>query len=185
MRKILFIIIAAAAPLFLHAQEEQPADSVGVRLEAPDNFIFGYFSYDQALKSMPGYARIEDDMATLRQQYDIEAKRVEDEFNRKYEDFLEGQRDLAPSIRKKRQNELQDLLDRNVAYKEEAIRLLEQARSEALAPLKEKISEVLKELAMMRGYAFIINTDGNTLPYVDATRGEDINATLKSILSNQ
>jgi len=184
MRKYLFIILSAAAPLFLHAQEVQPADSVGVSYVAPENFIFGYFSYDQALKSMPGYAKVEEDIAALRKQYDAEAKHAENEFNRKYEDFLEGQRDLAPSIRKKRQNELQDLLDRNVAFREETLRLLEQARTEALAPLKEKISEALKQLAVLRGYAFILNTDGNTLPYVDATRGEDVNATLKAILNN-
>lgn len=184
MRKILFIILSAAAPLFLHAQGEQPADSVASGYVAPENFIFGYFSYDQALKSMPGYAKVEEDIAALRKQYDVEAKHVENEFNRKYEDFLEGQRDLAPSIRKKRQNELQDLLDRNVAFREETLRLLDQARAEALAPLKEKITEALKQLAILRGYAFILNTDGNTLPYVDATRGEDVNATLKAILNN-
>ena len=182
MRNILFIILCAAAPLFLNAQEVQPTDSVGTGYTAPDNFIFGYFSYSQALKSMPEYARVEEDLATLRKQYDVEAKRVEDEFNRKYEDFLEEQRDLAPSILKKRQNELQDLLDRNVAFREEALKLLEQAKDEALAPLNDKIKEALKQLAIMRGYAFILNTDGNTMPYVDATRGEDINATLKTIL---
>ena len=48
---------------------------------APENFIFGYFSYDQALKSMPGYAKVEEDIAALRKQYDAEAKHTADLFS--------------------------------------------------------------------------------------------------------
>lgn len=184
-KKILSLLLTMTAAMALQAQDvqepalPQPAPQTA---EAPQTYLFGYFSYSTILKSMTEYQKVQQDIATLRKQYDAEAKRVEDEFNRKYEDFLEGQRDFAPSILKKRQNELQDLLDRNVAFKQEAQRLLQQAEQDALAPLKARVSEAMGQLAAIRGYAFIINTDGDTLPWVDPTRGEDINATLLSIL---
>lgn len=184
MRRTLFLMLCVAMPFVMQAQEEVAvaAEQTADVTPAQPTFLFGYFSYDKVLKSMPDYAQVQADMETLRKQYDSEAKRAEDEFNRKYEDFLEGQHDFAPSILKKRQNELQDILDRNVAFRQEAQRLLNQAEQEALAPLKAKIATALQQLAAIRNYAFVLNTDGDALPYVDTTRGEDINDTLQTIL---
>ena len=112
---------------------------------------FGYLSYDEA-----------------------ELKRVEDEFNRKYEEFLDGQRDFAPTILQKRQTELQDLLKKNVAFKAESQKLLKKAEEEAYLPLKEKLKKVLEEIGLERGYAFIINTDGDACPFIHPDMGEDV-----------
>ncbi len=51
---------------------------------------FGYLSYDEAIKSMPEYAVMQENINDLRSKYDAEQKRVEEEFNRKYEEFLDG-----------------------------------------------------------------------------------------------
>ena len=78
---------------------------------------FGYFSYDQVLTTMREYKVVMENMNDLKTKYDAETKRVEEEFNKKYEEFLDGQRDFAPTILQKRQSELQELLKRNVAFK--------------------------------------------------------------------
>ena len=66
---------------------------------------FGYLSYEQALQSIPDYALVQQQMATLREQYQAETKRVEEEFNRKYEEFLDGQAiSQRPFSRSARQN---------------------------------------------------------------------------------
>ena len=96
-------------------------------LAANAQLSFGYFSYDEAVKAMPEYALVQENLADLKSKYDQEMKRVEDEFNRKYEDFLDGRNDFAPTILQKRQTELQELLKKNVEFKAEARRLLQQA----------------------------------------------------------
>ena len=109
-------------------------------------------------------------------------KRVEDEFNKKYEDFLDGQQNFAPSILKKRQAELQDLIEKNMAFKKEAQQLLKKAEKEALAPIKLKVMLAAAKVGQQRGYAFILNIDGDALPYVDSTMGEDITQAVKAEL---
>ena len=64
---------------------------------------YGYISYKEAVKALPDYEQAQQNMAALKAKYDAEMQRVEDEFNKKYEDFLAGQRDFAPSILRKRQ----------------------------------------------------------------------------------
>lgn len=139
------------------------------------DFKFAYFSYDSALKSMPDYGLALANIDKLRTQYDNEIKRAEEEFNAKYEDFLENQRSLAQSILDKRQAELQEMLQKNIKFKAEAKRLLEQAENDAYAPLKAKLNNAVARIGKEKGYAFILNTDGDACPYVDSTKGDDIN----------
>lgn len=143
---------------------------------------FGYLSYSEVIKAMPDYAIMQKNLSSLKTQYDNEIKRAEDEFNLKYEQFLEGQRSFAPSIMKKRQSELQELLDRNVAFKKDADRLLRQAEDDMCSPLRQKLDAVLKKIGQERGYAFILNTDNNALPFVSPAYGEDITEVVKSEL---
>lgn len=144
---------------------------------------FGYFSYTNVLTSMDDYAIVSAQLTQLREQYDAEAKRVEDEFNTKYEAFLGEQKELALVILQKRQAELQDLMEKNIAFKKEAARLLAAAESDALAPLHSRISEALQAIGYERGYQFVINTDANACPYINPDYGEDIEEELINTLN--
>lgn len=144
---------------------------------------FGYLNYSEAIKAMPGYADMQKSLAELKRQYANETKRSEEEFNQKYEAFLEGQKDFAPSILKKRQYELQELLNNSVSFKKEAARLLEQAEADMYAPLKKRLNEILRQVGRERGYAFILNTDNDAVPYIDTTSGEDISSLVRNMFT--
>ena len=161
MKRILLLLFMVAS---LDASAQ---DSLSIR--------FGYLSYEQALQSMPDYKIAREKTDKLWGQYEAELKRVEDEFNRKYEDFLDGQREFPKTILRKRQTELQELMTKNIAFKEDSRRQLAEAEAEAIAPLKEKLNEVIAKIAHERGYAFVINTDAEACPYINPQMGDDIN----------
>ncbi len=165
MKRFCFLLMAALLSFVAEAQVK-----------------FGYFSYEEAFRSMPEYAIAQANLNDLRSKYDAETKRVEEEFNRKYEEFLDGQTDFAPTILQKRQTELQELLKKNVAFKAEAAKLLRQAEADAYAPLRERLGGVLREIGTKQGYAFILNTDGDACPYIDPTMGEDVSEMVKEAL---
>lgn len=144
--------------------------------------FFGYLSYKAALEAMPEYATVQKQMKDLRDKYEEEAKRNESEFNRKYEDFLAGQRDFPQTILEKRQSELQELMVKSVAFRDESRRLLEAAEREAYAPLRDKLAKALKVVGEKEGFAFILNTDNNACPYVNPSQGKDINQLVKNVL---
>ena len=56
---------------------------------------------------------------------------------------------------------------------------LKNAEADAMTPLREKLSAALAKVAQERGLAFILNTDGDALPYVDSTQGEDVTEYVK------
>lgn len=160
MNKLIFLLMLCLTPLAANAQS-------GL-------FKFGYLSYSEALKSMPEYAIAQHNIDNLRQQYDDEIARVEGEFNVQYEDFLSSQKNLAPSILVKRQAELKEIIDKNIAFRAESTRLIEQATRDAYSPVKDKLNKLLREIGIEKGYAFILNTDNDTLPFIDMTQGEEV-----------
>lgn len=179
MRKFLLTLVtlislAAGAQSTISTTSLQTEQQPAVPQQVAQALIFGYLSYDSVLQSMPDYATAMQQIKILKNKYDEEAERVETDFNKKYEEFLEGQRDFPPTILQKRQSELQELLDKNIAFKEESSRLLESAEKTIMAPVHRKLSDALQAIGRERGYIFIINTDNNTCPFVNQTRGEDI-----------
>ena len=166
MKKLFLLIVLGVLSLTANAQTR-----------------FGYFSFDNVLKSMPDYVMAQRSIDDLRQKYDAEMKRAEDEFNSKYEEFLDVQKDLVPAILRKRQAELQEMMQKNINFKNESQRLLKQAEADAFAPVKNKLYNALTKVGKAQGYAFILNTDGDACPYVNPEMGEDATELIKEALN--
>lgn len=179
MKKNLLFLAFALFALSASAQQNPAVGAQQATTAAQPVLRFGYFSFEQVFHTMPGYAIAKHNMDELRGKYDEETKRVETEFNSKYEEFLDGQRSYAKSIFEKRQAELRELMEKNIAFKAEAARLLKKAEEEAYAPLKAKMNAALQQIGKEHGFAFILNTDNNATPYLSAEMGVDITEALK------
>ena len=139
---------------------------------------FGFLSYNIVMQAMPEYAAMQNSMAELREKYEAEQKRVENDFNKKYEEFLDGQKSFPKTILQKRQSELQEMPDKNVAFKKESQRLLKQAEEDAMAPIQARLATALDTIGKERGFAFIVNTDEKATLWLNPSLGEDITATV-------
>ncbi len=142
----------------------------------------GYFSYKAVLEGMTDYVTAMLGVEELRKQYDDEVKNAENEFNEKYELFLDQQNMLDDAIRQKRQADLQNLLDRNMQFRKEADRLLKQAEQDAIAPVKQQLNKAIQSVGYSGAYLMIVNTDSEACPYIDASRAEDVTSKIKSYL---
>ena len=162
MKKFLLVIFACIA-MAAQAQDNAPA------------LKFGYLSYDLALKSMKEYATVQMRMDSLRSAFNAEMQRVEDEFNRKYEDFLDGQKDFPRTILLKRQTELQDMLQKNVAFKQQSVQEMKDTEAQLMAPLRIHLNEAIATIAREQGLALVINTDANACPFIEPAMGVDVN----------
>ena len=143
---------------------------------------FGYLSYNAVFQLMPEYQKAKEDYATLKAQYDAEANRAEEEFQRKFADFLQGQKDFPKSILQKRQAELQELMDKSISFRTEAQRLLAEAEAKLQAPVAERLNEAIRTVAAKRGFIFVLNTDNNAVPFVHPQAGVDITEAVLELL---
>ncbi len=134
----------------------------------------GYISYSKVMKLMPEYAQAQEELTRLKEQYDLEATRGEEEFQRKFTEFLQGQKDFPQNILLKRQAELQSLMENGINFRQEAQQLLSDAEETLLAEVSAKLDGVIQSVGTANGYMCILNTDGNQCPFVNPAVGEDV-----------
>ena len=164
MKKTILFLLLTVVSLAVSAQDAQPKDSVA--------FKFGYLSYDSVMVAVPDYTELKTNMAQLREQYEAEQKRVENDFNKKYEEFLDGQASFPKTILQKRQSELQEMLDRNIEFKKQSQKMLSEAEANMMEVIKTTINMAVNIIAQERGYAFVLNTDKEAVTFINPALGE-------------
>lgn len=135
---------------------------------------FGYVNYTEICQQMPQYEQAKQQMASLKEKYEQEAERGENEFQRKFSDFLQGQKDFPTIILQKRQAELQDVLERGIAFRKEAQELLSKAEKDLMNDVYNHLNAAIAVVGQEHGYAFVLNIDGNSAPYINPQMGDDV-----------
>ena len=177
MKKTILFLLLTVVSLAVSAQDAQPKDSLA--------FKFGYLSYDSVMVAMPDYTELKTNMAQLREQHEAEQKRVENDFNKKYEEFLDGQASFPKTILQKRQSELQEMLDRNIEFKKQSQKMLSEAEANMMEVIKTTINMAVNIIAQERGYAFVLNTDKEAVTFINPALGEDITEAVKQLLNEE
>lgn len=138
------------------------------------SFKIGTLSYNSVMKQMPEYAKAQETLSELKQKYEDEAVRSEQEFQNKFEEFLENQKNYPETILRKRQLELQNLMDINVKFRTQVQNLLAQAEADLMANVRNVLNDALSTVATSYGFVIIVNTDGDSVPYIHPQIAEDI-----------
>lgn len=143
---------------------------------------FGYLSYRTICQEMPQYVQAQQELLSLKTVYEQEAARGEEEFQRKFADFLQGQKDFPANILQKRQAELQELMDKGIKFRKEAEKLLVEAEQKLMTDLSKKLDEAIVAVGMDMGYGFILNTDDNACPFINPLLGDDVSNVVREKL---
>lgn len=144
---------------------------------------FGYVSYMEIVKALPEYCIVEAHLDELQAKYEAELERSDYEFNQKYADFIEEQSQFPDNIRIKRHKELQELMEKSVAFKQEVNNAMREARAEMMKPLYEKVDEAVMEICVNEDYDYILNTDERVYIAINSKNGIDITEQLKLALN--
>lgn len=184
MFKKLTIILLLCMPVMVHAQETlsvpQHTDSATSATSAESTSSqFGYLSYSEIIQQMPEYISSQQKLEVLQQKYDEELARSDREFNMKFAEFLDGQKDFPENILVKRQKELQNLMEKSIQFKTEIKALLEQARKDLSAPVIEKLDAVIQEVGTENKLDYILNTDNRSYPFINPSKGKDVTRLVK------
>lgn len=169
MKKIIVLSLSLFLVLVAAAQTENADSTVAVQ-----QLRFGFISYSEAIKAMPEYESAMTSLQDLKDSYDKELQRAEQDFSRKFGEFVEGQKNFPENILLKRQKELQQLMDESIKFKAEAQQMLTQSEQELMQPLHDRLKQVLAMVGTEKGLAFILNTDNNAYPFLNTnTVAED------------
>lgn len=135
---------------------------------------FGFYSHQEVLLSIPEYQQSIKEFEMLKQRCEAEIESNEQELTRKYVAFLDGQQDFPEPILRKRQNELQQMVDNSVIFRDRLKVWLSQAKDSLLAPHDRAVDQALAKVCGRMDLAYAINSDEIMYRYVNPKFGEEI-----------
>ncbi len=131
---------------------------------------------------MPEYTKAQNDLKALEKQYTDDLQRTQEEFNKKYQEFIQAQDSLPANIAERRQKELEDMMQRQNDFRQEAMQTLEKANNDAMAPIAKKLDDAIKAVGQAEGVIYIFDLSRGGIPYIDNTKSIDLNAKVKTQL---
>lgn len=133
---------------------------------------FGHINTNELLRMMPG--REEATVQLERYAEDLENTFVamQQEFQTKYQDYLENQETYSTLVRQSRERELQSLQERIMEFQESAQQDIMEQESRLLNPIIEMARNAIEKVGREQGFNYIFDTSGGTLLFWEG--GEDI-----------
>ena len=164
MRKYLFLLLML--PMAVAAQTN----------------TFGYFRYKKVVEQLPEYSQVCNDYEELKKQCDAEIARNEEQLTRSYVAYLDGQNEFPEPILRKRQKELQELVDKSILFRKELQAWLIAAHDSLYAPLRAKVDDAVSRVCLHNNLAYIIDLDEAGYKFINPTCGFDITNALLGTL---
>lgn len=165
----LVVMISWGQGVLAQAEESMQTDTVTqsqTQQQRPRVFVMGQINSNVILPRMPQYLAMLESLKSLKEQYEAEAKKSENDFQRKFEEFMQGQKDFPKTILDKRQNELQIMLETNAEFRIKAQKLLAEAERSMLADVKAELAEAVAIVAQEKGVSIVYDLDDGSVPYI-------------------
>ena len=139
--KKLIVLLLMILPLSAIAQEEKIA----------------YVKTHEVFMPMPGVSEMEKKLADLNEKYKGELKLMQDEYQKKYADFIQQQDSLTENIKLRRMQEIQDIQARIDNFVQVAQQDVQKKQQELLMPIQEKLQKAIKDVGAENGYTYIVD----------------------------
>ncbi len=111
----------------------------------------------EVFMAMPEVSGMENQMADLNEKYRVELKQMQDEYQKKYSDFVAQQDSLTENIKLRRMQEIQDIQERMDNFVQVAQQDVQKKQQELLQPIQQKLHEAIQKVGEEKGYTYIID----------------------------
>jgi outer membrane protein len=133
----------------------------------------GHINSQELFAAMPERDSAQKRLQEVAQQLENTLEELEVEYNKKLDDYQKNLETMTPLIKRTKENELQDLMQRIQNFQVEAEQDLAQQRTELLKPIQEKAFRAVQEVAQEHGFTYIFDMGVGTIIYA-AEEAEDI-----------
>lgn len=186
--KVFFLLCICSLSQTLAAQQQDSVavDSikpqVAVERPRPRTLVMGSIRTNTILQNMPQYKAMQASMQALREQYEAEARKSEEDFQRKFEEFLQGKDEFPKTILEKRQNELQSILEANANFRIKVQELLAEAEKSLMADVRAEMNDAIAVVAQDKGVSIVFDLDNGSVPYILSGLAVDLTADVIQLL---
>jgi len=131
---------------------------------------------------MPEYITAKTEIENLAKQYEADLLSMQQEFQKKYEDYQKNGATLPENIKQRREQELQDMDTKIRQSYQDNQQELAKAQDEKMQTVTLKVLDAIKAVGQEGGYVYIMNMTGGVIPYISTTLSTDVTAQVKAKL---
>lgn len=139
--KKLIIFLLMVLPLSVFAQEVKIA----------------IVNSQEVVTAMPEFATMQKTLADMDAKYKQELKVMEEEYNKKYADFIAQQDSLTENIKMRRMQELSDIQERSNNFVQLTRQDFEKKQQELFVPIQDKLRNAIKAVGDEKGYTYVLD----------------------------
>lgn len=119
---------------------------------------FGHINTQELFAQMPEVAQVKLKMDTIQSQYENQLASMNEEFQKKVQDYQTQEATMAEAIKQIRQQELQEMQQRIQLFYQTAEQDIQKKQQELLAPVHEKMTKAIKTVGEREGYTYIFDS---------------------------
>lgn len=151
-----------------------------MQLHAQGNYKFGHINTNELLRLMPGREQAMADLERYTRELEETFVAMQQEFQTKYQDYLENQENFSQLVRQSRERELQSLNERIMEFQQSAQEDLLAQEERLLSPIIEQARNAIQKVGREHGFTYIFDTSGGSMVFWE--NGEDIMPLVKAEL---
>ena len=119
---------------------------------------FGHINTQELFAQMPEVAQVKLKMDTIQNQYETQLASMNEEIQRKLQDYQAQEATMADAIKQIRQQELQEMQQRIQLFYQTAEQDIQRKQQELLAPVHEKMAKAIKAVGERENYTYIFDS---------------------------
>lgn len=140
----------------------------------------GTVNLDEVMQAMPETSVLEKELANKTSTFQNQAKQMQDEFQSKYQAYVEQHDSLDELTRGVREDELRSLQQRLEQYQQANYQQITQYREQQLAMIQDKLFKAVKAVGDREKFVAVFPTNDAT--YFSASLTTDVTGLVKSEL---
>ena len=119
---------------------------------------FGHINTQELFAQMPEVNQVKLKMDTINNQYESQLAMMQEEFQKKVQDYQAQEATMADAIKQIRQQELQEMQQRIQLFYQTAEQDIARKQQELLAPVHEKMTKAIKAVGDREGFTYIFDS---------------------------
>ena len=119
---------------------------------------FGHVNTQELFAQMPEVNQVKLKMDTIQNQYEMQLTSMNEEFQRKMQDYQSQEATMPDAVKQIRQQELQEMNQRIQLFYQTAEQDIQKKQQELLLPVHEKMTKAIKAVGEREGYTYIFDS---------------------------
>lgn len=143
---------------------------------------FGHVNAQEIMSSMPEFIKARGEVEAAAKQYDNDLKAMQDELQRKAEEYDKNKSTMNETKRQETEDNLQQMYQKIQQTAQDNQQALGKLQQDKIGPITGKLVEAIKAVGKAGGYVYIMDITSG-IPYISDTLSKDVTAEVKAQLN--